>query len=239
MRWLLPESVRTWVLRSTRWPSVGKIDFGDLRQLSPISQNWGFDRGLPIDRYYIEKFLSANLSDIQGHVLEIGVDSYTLRFGAGQVTKSDILHVTEGNAKATIVGDLTCAEHIPSDTFDCIICTQTLHLIYAVEKAIRTLYRILKPSGVLLATTPGITRISRYDMDRLGDHWRFTSASMQRMFEKPFPGENIRIGAFGNVLAAIGFLHGLSAEEISPEELDHFDPDYEVLISIRAEKSKQ
>jgi SAM-dependent methyltransferase len=201
-----------------------------------MSSEWGFDRGRPIDRYYIDRFVSANVPDIRGHVLEIGNNVFTNRFGGDRVTNCDILHVTEENPKATIVGDLTCADHIPSDTFDCIICTQTLHFIYAVDEAIRTLYRILKPGGILLATAPGISQISRYDMDRWGDYWRFTSASLRRMFETAVPSANIRIGSFGNVLAAIGFLHGLAAEELSPEELDYFDPDYEVLITIRAKK---
>jgi hypothetical protein len=29
-------------------------------KLQPISKNFGIDRGVPIDRYYIEKFLSAH-----------------------------------------------------------------------------------------------------------------------------------------------------------------------------------
>jgi len=224
------------VVHHTRWPPVGKLDFGDLRQVNPISREWGFDRGEAIDRYYIERFLSATASDIRGNVLEVGDNFYTRQFGADRVSKSDVLHVTEGNPNATIVGDLTCADHIPSDTFDCIVCTQTLHLIYAVDAAIKTLNRILKPGGTLLATAPGISQISRYDMDRWGDHWRFTSASLQRIFETAFTSANISIGTFGNVLAAIGFLHGLAAEELSPEELDYFDPDYELIITIRAEK---
>lgn len=237
MRWWLPESLRKKLLRITRLPPLGRTDFGDLRQLRPISLQWGFDRGRPIDRYYIEQFLKASALDIRGNVLEIGDNVFTRRFGGSRVTKSDILNVTEGNPKATFVGDLTCADHLPSDTFDCIICTQTLHLIYDVGAAIKTLHRILKPGGVLLATAPGISQISRYDMDRWGDHWRFTTASTQKLVETAFPSANINIKSFGNVLTAICFLHGLSADELSPEELDHFDPNYEVLITMRAEKS--
>ena len=32
--------------------------FSISRHIRPISKKWGFDRGLPIDRYYIEKFLN-------------------------------------------------------------------------------------------------------------------------------------------------------------------------------------
>lgn len=237
---VLPPKVRRWLRAQQRhlilWPPVGRVRFGSLRRLTPISRVFGFDRGLCIDRYYIEQFLSAHAQDIQGHVLEIGDDTYTQRFGHNRVTKSDVLHVTEGNPKATLVADLTCAEHIPADTFDCIIFTQTLQFIYNVQAAVQTLHRILKPGGVLLATFPGISQISRYDMERWGDFWRFTTLSARRLFEEAFPPENVNVKAYGNVLTAIAFLHGLAAEELKREELDYHDPDYEVLITVRAVK---
>jgi len=196
------------------------------------------DRGLPVDRYYITRFLAERASEIHGRVLEIGNDAYTRAFGGEGVTQSDVLHVAESNPKVTIVADLTCADDIPSDTFDCIILTQTLQLIYDVPAAIKTVCRILKPGGVVLVTIPGISKISRYDMDRWGQFWSFTSWSAQRLFEEIFPATHVSIKAYGNVLAAVAFLHGLASEELRPEELDYLDPDYELLITIRAVKPK-
>lgn len=223
-------------LRLKSQPPSGRIDFGNLRRVTPISQVFGFDRGKCIDRYYIESYLGLQTDDIQGNVLEIGDDAYTKKFGNSRVTNSDVLHRQEGNPNATIVVDLTRADHIQSDTFDCIIFTQTLQNIYDVRGAIKSLYRILRPRGVLLATFPGISQISRYDMDRWGDYWRFTSLSARRLFEDFFPAGNVTIEVYGNVLAAIAFLHGLAAEELKQEELDYPDPDYEVLITARAVK---
>lgn len=237
-RQVLPAHLYHHVVRLTRKPLIGKVDFGSLRRVKPVSKSWGFDRGKPVDRYYIEKFLSRHASDIQGHVLEIGDDVYTLQFGGERVSKCDILHVAEGYSKATIVADLTRADHVPSDTFDCILCTQSLHLIYETPKAIWTLHRLLKPGGVLLLTIPGISRISRYDMDRWGDYWRFTRASAQRLFSAVFSEGRLRIETYGNVLAATAFLHGLSVEELTEDELDYSDPDYEVTIAIRAIKPR-
>jgi SAM-dependent methyltransferase len=197
---------------------------------------FGLDRGLPIDRYYIERFLSAHASDVRGHVLEIGTDTYTRRFGRDCVTKSDVLSVAEGNPKATIVADLTCANHLPSDTFDCILLTQTLQFIYDVRATLKTLYRILKPAGSLLATFSGISQISRYDMDHWGDYWRFTSLSSRRLFAEVFPAAQVIVETHGNVLTALAFLHGLAAEELRQKELDFHDPDYEVVITVRAVK---
>jgi len=233
--YFIPSMLHRWLRRNVQ----DKVDFGNLRRLTPISSVFGYDRGQPGRRYYIDNFLTRHAQDVHGHVLEIGNDTYTQKFGAGRVEKLDVLHVTEGNPKATIVADLTRADHIRSDTFDCIIFTQTLQCIYDVQAAIQMLYRILKPGGILLATFPGISQISRYDMDRWGDYWRFTTLSAKRLFEEVFLPENVEVDAYGNVLAAIAFLHGLAGEELRRRELDYHDPDYEVLVTVRAVKPER
>jgi SAM-dependent methyltransferase len=105
-----------------------------------------------------------------------------------------------------------------------------------VPTAVRTVHRILRPGGVVLVTVPGISKISRYDMDRWGYYWSFTTQSARRLFEVAFPADHVEVYAHGNVLAAIGFLHGLAVEEFSRKELDYEDPDYELLITLRAVK---
>ena len=137
---------------------------------------------------------------------------------------------------ATIVADLTCADQIPSDTFDCIILTQALLLIYDLRAAIKTIYRILKPGGVVLVTIPGITQIVRDDMEEWGQYWSFTTMSAQRLFEEVFPTVNIRVKAYGNVLATTAFLYGLATQELRQSELDYQDPDYELIVTVRAMK---
>jgi SAM-dependent methyltransferase len=190
---------------------------------------------LPIDRYYIERFLANYSNDIWGRVLEIGDPNYTRQFGGDRVTKSDVLHVSEGNPLATFVGDLACAGHIPSKAFDCVIVTQTLHLVYDVRAALGTLYRILKPNGVLLLTVPGVSQTSR---DQWGKswYWSFTSMSICRLLEEFFPAENVEVESHGNVLAATAFLQGIATSELKQTELDLRDPHYEVLTTVRASK---
>lgn len=217
-------------------PPVGRVDLGDVRRVTPISRSFGFDRGQPVDRYYIERHLDHHARDIRGRVLEVGDNQYTRRFGGRRVTRSDVLdHVAE-NSNATIIANLTQADHVPSDTFDCIIFTQTLQFIYDLEDAVGTLHRILKPGGILLGTFPAVSQICRYDMDRWGDYWRFTNASIQRLLGDVFGPENVAVEAHGNVLAAVSFLHGLSADELTAEELRYHDPDYPILITARAVK---
>lgn len=240
-RWVhnaLPASVRRLLVKrqdGSYIPPKGKVRFGDLRRLTPLSYEFGFDRGLPIDRYYVESFLARHAADIHGRVLEVGDDSYMCQFGGDRVLKKDILHVAAGNPAATIVADLAHADHIPSNIFDCIILTQTLHLVYNVDAALHTLRRILKPGGVLLATFPGISQIS---IDEWSEswYWAFTLHSAHRMFETVFPAQNLEIQSHGNVLAATAFLQGLAVDELDQEELDHVDPQYQTLITVCAVK---
>ena len=154
-----------------------RIRWGNLRRITPISRVFGFDRGQPIDRYYIEAFLQRQSHDIRGRVLEIGDPEYTHKFGSDRVTQSDVLHAVSGNPQATLVGDLATGQGIPHNVFDCIILTQTLLFVYDFHAAVTNCYAALKPGGVLLATFPGISQISRYDMDRWGDYWRFATRS--------------------------------------------------------------
>ena len=202
-----------------------------------MSRVFGFDRGVPIDRYYIEQLLAKHASEIRGRVLEIGDNAYTRKYGAGRVLQSDVLHVAEGNPKATMVADLADGVSLPSDSFDCIICTQTLMFIYDVRAAISTLHRILKSGGVLLVTVAGVShQISRYDAERWGDYWRFTSLSMRRLLEEVFPPASILVETYGNVMTAMALLQGLAVADLSDRELDAHDPDYEVTIGIKAVK---
>jgi SAM-dependent methyltransferase len=233
-RRVLSDDTRRRLRRLRAWPPVGSLRLGSLRRVTPVSRSYGFDRGTPVDRYYIDRFLTRHARDVRGRVLEVGDAEYTRRFGGDQVEAVDVLHVDEGNPEATIVADLTDAVEIPSERFDCVICTQTLLLIYEVPAAIRTLHRITRPSGVVLATVPGVSRICREEADAWGDFWRFTSMSARRLFEEAFGEGAVEVETYGNVLAAVGMLHGISAEEL--DELDTRDPDYEVLIGVRAER---
>ena len=82
----------------------------------------------------------------------------------------------------------------------------------------------------------GISQISRYDMDRWGEYWRFTSLSARRLFEEVFLPADVTVRSYGNVLAATAFLHGVAEGELRRDELNYHDPDYEVLITVRAIK---
>jgi SAM-dependent methyltransferase len=211
------------------------VEWGALRRVEPVCRYWGLDRGVPIDRYYIESFLASHAGDIRGRVVEIEDNTYTTRFGGDRVTRCDALHVNEGYPGATIIADLTQADHIPSNSFDCFILTQTLMLIYDTRAALRTIHRILKPGGVVLATVAGITQVGDPEWASTW-YWSFTKASARRLFAEAFGPANVQVQTFGNVLAATAFLQGLVVADLTGAELDVRDPEYEVTIAIRAVK---
>ena len=218
---------------------MNHVRFGQLRRVEPISRHWGWDRGKPVDRHYIERFLAAHAADIKGRVLEVGDNRYTLAFGGARVTKSEVVQASEGNPNADYVADFVHAPQLPSATFDCIICAQTLQFISDLPAAIATLYRILKPEGVLLVTVPGISQIDLDKNDRWKDYWRFTGHAANWLFRQVFPADLVTVRTYGNVLAAIAFLHGLAAEELTDKELDHHDELYPMIVGVRAQKPSE
>jgi len=218
-----------------RVAKMRRIDFGDLGDVEPKSRSFGYDRGTPIDRYYIEAFLDRYRADVKGRVLEVGDDSYTARFGDGRTTQHDVLHIHQNNPVATIIGDLSVAGVLPGGAFDCMVLTQVLHLIYDMPAAVREIHRGLKDGGVALVTVPSITQIAE---DEWGENWFWAVAphGARRLFDEVFGADAVEVEAHGNVFAATCFLQGLALEEVSRRKLDIADPAYPLTVTIRARK---
>jgi hypothetical protein len=198
----------------------------------PLSDSWGFDRGTPIDRHFIEGFLARHADDIRGRVLEIKSDAYTVRFGRN-VESRDVLDIDASNPNATIVGDLTGATTIPEDRFDCVILTQTLQFIYDVQSAVVNVHKTLRAGGTALVTVPSTSRVApRYGQE--SDYWRFTPASCRRLFGDVFGASNVTVEPLVNVGAGVAFLRGVAVEEVPHSVLEHHDDDFPVVIAVRA-----
>ncbi len=217
------------------------VIIGDLQRLRPVSDTFGLDRGTPIDRYYIEKFINSQGDAILGDALEIGELLYIDKFDRHVETKNILAPVEEAvgnseNAADIIIGDLTDTTTLPGDRFDSFVCTQTLNFIYEVSAAVEGAHHLLKPGGQFVGTVSGISQISRYDMDRWGDYWRFTTASLERLLSDVF-GNTCHVESFGNALSAQLFLQGVSVEDLPDTNiLDEHDDDYQVLIGFTAGK---
>ena len=201
------------------------------RKTCPLSYNYGINRGVPIDRYYIEKFLEEHRSTITGHCLEIGDDKYIRTFGTP--AKIDILDYNLKNKKANIYADLRNMPQIPENIYDCIILTQVLQFIDDYESAIKECYRILKPHGAVLATMPFNSRTD-VGVGIAGDYWRFTKASAEYVFKKYF--DSVSVKSMGNVLSGLGFWVGMALEEFPVRKLDMVSDEFPLLITVKAVK---
>jgi SAM-dependent methyltransferase len=228
----MTEKVRSVARRLRLRRSVG---IGLLRRTEPLSRQFGFDRGLPVDRHYIEEFLRSNANLVRGRVLEIGDSTYTRRFGRDRVTSAEVLNVNPDVPGTTYVADLSDAHDIPSGAFDCVVLTQTLHLVYDMSAAVRTLCRILRPGGTVLATVPGISQLASDEWAKTW-YWSLTPLAARRLFGDVFGPDNVEVQTRGNVAAAVAFLQGIATHEVRPQVLRHVDPQFPLLVTIRANK---
>ncbi|RYE86452.1 MAG: glycosyltransferase, partial [Hyphomicrobiales bacterium] len=211
------------------------VRMGDLRRVTPIDPWFGAGRGKPVDRHYVEGFLARHAGDIRGRVLEIGDSSYTRLYGGERVERMDVFNLLPGGAQTTFSGDLAAAHDLPEAAFDCIVFTQTLHLIFDMQAALVSLWRALRPGGVLLVTVPFISTIDRGEW---GDAWCWglTATALRRLLEMRFGAEGVDVVSYGNVLVATAFLYGLAEHELTAAEFDAHDSRCPVLIAGRAQK---
>ena len=198
----------------------------------PAGRVFGHNRGGSIGRYYIDRFLSSNRTDIKGNVLEIGDRGYTEKYGT-DIKGSYVLHYSgEGLEEPyDFCGDLQSGEGIKKSFYDCIILTQVLDFIFDIQAVVRVVRESLNVGGVCLVTVSGITPISRSDMDRYGHFWNFTTKSLKELFE--IDGLETEVMFNGNCKVACACLQGMAVEDLTKEELDWLDEDFQVTITAR------
>jgi SAM-dependent methyltransferase len=215
-----------------RLERVNHARWGNLRRFEPFSGYYGFERGTPIDRFYIERFLAEHAGDIRGTVLEVGHARYARAFSSpGEVEIVDNDHT---NTDATIMADLSKRDSLPSGQFDCFILTQTMQLVEDLDDALQNAWQSLTSGGVLLITMPGITRA---DPEHASiDRWRLTPPGLETILARACPDAQREVIGYGNLISAIGFLLGLAAEELNETELTPTDPHFTVSVCARVEK---
>jgi hypothetical protein len=222
-------SVRAFVRRLVRRPR-----WGNLRRRRPFSESFGYERGTPVDRWYIERFLHEHADEIRGEVLEVGEPRYTMRFGGGRVTRSHVVDVDAANRGATIVADLCEPGSLPRAAFDCAVVTQTLQFLPDVDAAVANLFESLRPGGTLLVTAPAVSRLEPGLRDR--DLWRFGPAGLAQVLRRGCPGAEIAVVGRGNLVAAVAALEGVAAEELAGADLHGIDPDFPLVVCGRVRK---
>ena len=211
------------------------LRIGRFAAAAPLSTAYGFDRGTPIDRFYIENFLQRHSADIHGTLLEMADSRYSRRFGGDRVDVQQVVDLSAGNEQATIIGDLCDPAVLPGEAFDCIIVTQTLQFIYDMPKVVQQVHRALLPGGVALITVPGIAPArggSDYQC-----YWSLTEDALSRLVGDVFGAAGVTVSTQGNLFAATAFLHGAALEETPIHKLRACDPAYPVIVAARAVKS--
>lgn len=175
----------------------------------PLSADYGFDRGTPADRPYIESYLAEHAAEVRGRVLEVKTDAYARRFGGAAVERVDVVDIDPDNPRATIIADLNEPDVLPEDAYDCIVLTQVLEFLHP-QRALVHLYRALAPGGVLLLTVPFLCRLETPE----GDRWRLSPDGLRVLLADVLPRTAVcTVRGRGNLTAAVALLVGAAAEE--------------------------
>jgi SAM-dependent methyltransferase len=238
---MIASRVRTFVRRILTRQLISKLKFEDAIAVTPVSEVFGLDRGTPLDRVFINRFLEENRGVIRGDCLEVEEPAYTRKFGQpGHVAHALKFTATvDGGGLNEVVADLTRPETVPEARFDTFICTQTFNFIFNLDPAIESVHKLLRPGGHALITVAGISQISRYDYERWGDYWRFTDLSLGKLLSRKFSPADCSLTTFGNVATSCLFLQGVSVEDIPDKSiLNITDPNYQMIVCALVKKSE-
>lgn len=217
-----------WVARlrcATR--GLGIPRWGNLRRIRPFSDNFGFDRGTPVDRYYLHRFLQRHRAHITGRVLEIQNTDYTVRFGHDLVEA----HTLDVNPAfhPTYLCDLARIDGcVPNGHYDCFLLPNTLSALRDIEPCLRNAARIVRPGGVILASTAALVPLT----GDAPDYWHLSADGWRELTQRAWPDTTIHVEAHGNCLAAVAAMLGLAHEELDPAELDVDDARFPVLVTV-------
>ena len=210
-----------------------------LRRVRPLSSRAGAYRGRQITRYFFDCWISSQADSVRGHVAEIGNDGYVRRLGGLKIKKIDVVDIDSENPKATIVTDLSQADSIPDNTFDCFVVPSTFHIIYDFKSALRHSIRILKPGGVLLANFSGFGYIPAEAPPEYHEwevYWHFTPAGVSRVLEELVPSDYIEMAVFGNAFSVFAYCMGLSTSELTEKEINFKDEKFPLMICVKVTK---
>lgn len=206
-----------------RWAGTSRTD--------PLSA-WGHRRGTAVDRWYIERFLTAQADAVHGDVLEVKEDLYASALGAASV---QVLDIDPANPAATLVGDLVDPATLPQAAFDAAVVTQTLQYVTDPVAALANLLGSLRPAGTLLLTVPATSRLSGE-----ADRWRWTALGLRQHLtdaaNRVEGAEVALVAAPGNSLTCRAFLMGLATEDLGPRALSTDDDQYPLVVTAVARR---
>lgn len=240
----LPEQYRA--IRRGRhwrsWPLIRQLLTLRFRRLRPLGG--GRSAGLSVIRYYWADFLENHRADIRGHALEVGETTTIRAYGGERLTQADALDLAAHSADVRVVADLSRADQVPGDTYDCFVNQFTTAVIYDIDAALYHAVRLLKPGGVLLINFWCVDFYLHRGLD-MGTgaplymhHW-FTPIQVDDMLLRlGLNADDYALTVYGNLLTRMAFLLNLPARDLTLRELDHADPGQPLLICARVVKPR-
>lgn len=209
----------------------------------PLTRNFGFYRGTPIDRYFINKWIYDFLDEIDsGNKLkgiEIGGFDY-LKYNSKKYLANELVPKRElKKSKDSLCINLN--EPINKDfklkeKYDFVICTQVLHVLENDINGLRIIYKLLKKGGLIIGSTAGtINPISIYDYKRWGCYRGYSDQGLKSILEKT--GFECQIETFGNFALAYEILNGAVVEDIDQSLFKENDEIFQILHLFKAYKN--
>jgi len=220
------------------WPLIRHLRTLRYRRLMPLGG--GKSEGLSTIRYYWADFLERQRQDIRGRALEIGETTTIRAYGGDALTQADALDLAAHSPEVRVVADLSRADHVPGEMYDCFVNQFTTCVLYDIQAALYHAIRLLKPGGVLLINFWCVDFYFHRGLD-MGTgaplymhHW-FTPIGVHDLFQRLNLTEaDYHVTTYGNLLTRMAFLLNIPAREYTPAELEHNDPGQPLLICVRA-----
>ena len=185
--------------------------WGNLRRTTPFSSSYGFERGTPIDRYYLHRFLSAHRDLITGDVLEVQTNSVHRALRPRRDARRHVRH--RAAVRADLSLRLRALRRRDSEP--------RLRLPAAAQHAAALPRARSRPRAVAAHRPARAGRSWRRPAGLLPltgdvpDYWRLSPDGWRETLAAAWPGADDRVAGHGNCLAAVAAQLGLALEELT------------------------
>ena len=210
-------------------PSPGTVRFGDFGRLWPFSQRFGFDRGAPVDRYYLQQFVRSIRPVVRGRCLEIGGSRWSNWFYRFDVDEFRSLELEQSRIADDLVGDAADRGVLDPASWDSILAFHVLEHCPNPFAVVSNMRAWLRPNGHACIAVPCAQRVHSYP----GDYWRFMPDGLRVLFSDF---SEVNVSTYGNPLTVVSNYMGLSHTELAAEDMNAAHPDYPVLACVVARK---